>query len=183
MADIRIHLTSVQQLFDSLDPAPFRDKALDRNAEAYLVESAKEFSSRTPLRLVVHGPESLRPSLPDIAAAVRAHFDLALQRLEREMRFRRRIGLRALGFGVLVLASTILVGQALARFGSWTGYLQEGLVIVGSVGLWLPAEALLYLWLETTEERSVLRRLADIPVELDGPGTASPGDSAPRGPR
>jgi hypothetical protein len=132
---------------------------------------------------VVHGPESLRPSLPDIAAAVRAHFDLALQRLEREMRFRRRIGLRALGFGVLVLASTILVGQALARFGSWTGYLQEGLVIVGSVGLWLPAEALLYLWLETTEERSVLRRLADIPVELDGPGTASPGDSAPRGPR
>ena len=169
MADIRIHLTSLPQLFDSLDPAPFRDKALDRDAEAYLIESAKEFPGRTHLRLVVHGPESLRSSLPDIATAVRAHFALALQRLEREGRFRRRIGLRALGFGVLVLVTTILAGRALARFGSWTGYLQEGLVIVGSVGLWLPAEALLYLWLETSEERSVLRRLADIPVEFHGP--------------
>jgi hypothetical protein len=172
MADIRIHLTSIQQLFDSLDPAPFRDKALDRNAEAYLVESAKEFPRRTPLRLVVHGSESLRPSLPDIATAVRAHFALALQRLDREGRFRRRIGLRALGFGVLVLVASILAGQGLARLGSWTGYLQEGLVVVGSVSLWLPAEALLYLWIETTEERSVLRRLAEIPVEFEGPGAA-----------
>jgi len=71
---------------------------------------------------------------------------------------------------VLVLVTTILAGRALASFGSWTAYLQEGLVILGSVGLWLPAEALLYLWLETTEERSVLRRLAEMPVEFHGPG-------------
>ena len=77
MNDIHLQINSLAQLFDSLDPAPFREKALDRDADAYLLESAREYPRRAPLRIVVHGPASLEPSLPDIATAVRAHFSLS----------------------------------------------------------------------------------------------------------
>lgn len=46
MALIEIHLKTLAQLFDSLDPAPFHDKTLDREAEAYLIESVDEVSSK-----------------------------------------------------------------------------------------------------------------------------------------
>jgi hypothetical protein len=175
VADIHLNLTSLQQLYDSLDPAPFRDKALDRDAEAYLVESAKEFPASAPLRLVVHGPESLRPSLPDVATAVRAHFSLSLVRLAREGRFKRRIGLRALVLGLLVLVVALAAAEGLRHAGTWAGIIVEGLVIIGWVGLWLPAEALLFQWVETSEERAVLRRLSEIPVEFVATGPPASG--------
>lgn len=48
MTDIELRIQTLDQLFDSLDPAPFHAKALDRNAEAYLLESAAEHGARTP---------------------------------------------------------------------------------------------------------------------------------------
>jgi len=166
MADIRIHLTSVQQLFDSLDPAPFRDKGLDRDAEAYLVEAAGELPAGQTLRLVVHGPESLQPSLPDIGAAIGTHFHLAERRLVCQGRVRRRIGRRALVLGLCVLALALLAKFALTGVGPGAEILGEGLLIVGWVGLWRPAEILLFDWLESSAERAVLRRLAGMSVEF-----------------
>ena len=66
MALIEIHLKTLAQLFDSLDPAPFHDKTLDREAEAYLIESVDEVSSKTAVQQVIRRPESLRASLPEI---------------------------------------------------------------------------------------------------------------------
>lgn len=39
MPAIEMRIDSLPQLFDSLDPAPFHDRALDREAEAWLRES------------------------------------------------------------------------------------------------------------------------------------------------
>ena len=82
MASIEMQLDSLAQLFDSLDPAPFHDRSLDRDAEAWLVESVDEVASRTPLELVIRGPEPMRASLPEIEAAVHAHFRRALEHEE-----------------------------------------------------------------------------------------------------
>ena len=49
---------------------------------------------------------------------------------------------------------------------SSTDVLGEGLLIVGWVGLWRPAEMLLFERLENSADRSVLRRLAQIPVRF-----------------
>ena len=40
MATIEIRIRSLAQLFDSLDPAPFQERALDRNAESYILACA-----------------------------------------------------------------------------------------------------------------------------------------------
>ena len=94
MASIEMQLDSLAQLFDSLDPAPFHDKSLDRDAEAWLIESVDEISSRSPLELVIRGPQSLAASLPQIDAAVHAHFRRALEHEEWRLRRRMRIGWR-----------------------------------------------------------------------------------------
>ncbi len=51
MPDIDLRIQRLDQLFDNLDPAPFHAKALDRNAEAYLLESAGEYGTRQPLSM------------------------------------------------------------------------------------------------------------------------------------
>lgn len=167
MAVIEIQLNSLAQLFDSLDPAPFRDKALDREAEAYLVESVDELSSNEPVQLRICGPESLRPHLPEITTAVHAHFRRAHEHIEWRLRRQMRIGRIALLIGLLVLAVTLVARHFLHGLGvSSADILGEGLLIVGWVGLWRPAELLLFERLETRSERNVLERLSTIPVEL-----------------
>ena len=43
---IKVHLRKLEQLFDSLDHSPFREKDLDRNAEEYIVDTIKELPKR-----------------------------------------------------------------------------------------------------------------------------------------
>jgi hypothetical protein len=42
----------------------------------------------------------------------------------------------------------------------------EGLLILGWVALWRPTEALLYDWWPLARRRTLLRRLASIPIEV-----------------
>ncbi len=92
-------------------------------------------------------------------------------------RFRRRIAWRALALGLAVLGAALFGARALSDGGWWAQIVSEGLVIVGWVGLWRPAEALLFEWVETSEMRAVLGRLATIPVEFvpDPAATGGPG--------
>lgn len=167
MASIEMQLDSLAQLFDSLDPAPFHDKSLDREAEAWLIESVDEISSRSPLELVIRGPQALAASLPEIELAVHAHFRRALEHEEWRLRRRMRIGRVALVIGLAVLGVTLVARHLLHSVASSsTDVIGEGLLIVGWVGLWRPAEMLLFERLENSADRAVLRRLAQIPVRF-----------------
>lgn len=168
MSRIEIHLKSLAQLFDSLDPAPFHDKTLDREAEAYLIESADELPSRVPLQLLVRGPQTLQASLPEITSAIHAHFRRANEHLEWKLRRRMRVGRIALLIGLLVLAVTLVARHLLHGVSnSSADVIGEGLLIVGWVGLWRPAEMLLFEGLESTSDRAVLRRLSAITLEFE----------------
>ena len=52
-ARIDLHVGEIRQLFNSMDPSPFRERDLDPKAEAYIVESARELGSKKPLRLTI----------------------------------------------------------------------------------------------------------------------------------
>src|SRR5688572_24872198 len=56
---IKMHLRKLEQLFDSLDHSPFREKDLDRNAEEYIVDSIKELPSKAPCEIVIHLDEPI----------------------------------------------------------------------------------------------------------------------------
>jgi hypothetical protein len=45
---IEVHVGELKQLFNAIDPSPFRDKDLDPKAEEFIVGWAKELPSLTP---------------------------------------------------------------------------------------------------------------------------------------
>ncbi|MGB8060762.1 MAG: hypothetical protein WCF26_02555 [Candidatus Sulfotelmatobacter sp.] len=50
---IEVHVGELRQLFNSIDPSPFRNKDLDREAEEFTVGWAKDLPRDFALALVV----------------------------------------------------------------------------------------------------------------------------------
>src|SRR3954453_11682882 len=86
-AVIEVHVGELKQLFNSIDPSPFRNKDLDPKAEEFIVGWAKDVPPDAPLGLVV---DLDRPAgLLDEAAVLRdAIHEFFLQRAHA---FRRRL--------------------------------------------------------------------------------------------
>jgi hypothetical protein len=167
MTDIELRIQTLDQLFDSLDPAPFHAKALDRNAEAYLLESAAEYGARQPLTIAIHAPPQLAAHSDDIVAAIHEHFALAHQQAERRHRYRRRIGRIALWAGVATLSVALLLRQLVERIGGPFGdVLAEGLLILAWVALWRPIETIGFDSWESREQRRLLLMLSRVPVRF-----------------
>src|SRR5689334_16170075 len=86
-AVIEVHVAELKQLFNSIDPSPFRNKDLDPKAEEFIVGWAKEMPRDAPLGLVV---DLDRPAgLPDEAAVLRDAIHEFFR--QREQAFRRRL--------------------------------------------------------------------------------------------
>jgi len=73
---IEIRIASIAQLFHSLDPAPFHEKDLDKDAEQFIVSWARELPRDRPLKVVVHLPEAQAalPEAREIGAAITSYF-------------------------------------------------------------------------------------------------------------
>jgi hypothetical protein len=163
--DIRIH--TLAQLFDAMDPAPFHDKALDPRAEDYILSSARESAPHEAMTLRVHGPPELREHAGEIAAAVHAHFNLALQAAERHGRQRMRTGRMTLVLGLVVLIACLVLRSLLpVDPAPALDAVGEGLLILGWVALWRPVEILLFERWESRQERQHLRALAQARIEF-----------------
>ncbi|GAB3729125.1 hypothetical protein GCM10028794_03270 [Silanimonas algicola] len=166
MADIEIRLERLEQLYDLLDPAPFRDKALDRAAEAYLLECAEDAPGDEPLRLRVRMPPALVVREAEVAGAVHAHFEWLWERAEKRRIARVRMHRLAMLLGVIVLLAALGLRGLFAESGGMAEVLREGLLILGWVALWRPVEWVLFDTWEHRQRRSALRRLATAEVRL-----------------
>jgi hypothetical protein len=161
----------LRQLFHDIDPAPFRERDLDPDAEEYIVESAREAPRAARLALQVHldrdpGPEEEAGLLRDAVHAYFAHREVVSRRELRELFRRGRISLL---IGLATLTAFILlsdqVGQALQ--GSRLGLpVRESLLIGGWVAMWRPLEIFLYDWWPIWTRGKLLRRLAAMPVRI-----------------
>ena len=61
---IEVRVKTAQQLFDSLDPAPFYDRDLDDDFVEYIISAAKECPHGTPLKFVIYIEEREKIELP-----------------------------------------------------------------------------------------------------------------------
>jgi probable phosphoglycerate mutase len=168
---IKIHVRKLDQLFDSLDHSPFREKDLDRNAEEYIVDSMKEFPARAPCELVIYldQPAGVREECNFIAEAIHVHFARRAQVLRQHLRQLLRRGSISLVIGLSFLVTIFLLGQ-LARgiMGEtqWAFVLRESLLIGGWVAMWKPLEIFLYDWWPIVGERRLYDRLSRIQVRI-----------------
>ncbi|HXZ67746.1 MAG TPA: hypothetical protein VEH07_04075, partial [Alphaproteobacteria bacterium] len=133
---IELRVEEISQLFDNLDPFPFRERDLDKDAEAYIVGWARELPRRQALKLVVHLPasEAAKRQANELGEAMKRYFASRADAARLELKELFRVGRRSLYIGVCVLAGCMLLGQVVAgRLG--TGYVgrfvEESLIILG----------------------------------------------------
>jgi hypothetical protein len=168
---IEVHVGELKQLFNSIDPSPFRNKDLDQKAEEFIVGWAKDLPGDAALALVVDLDR--QAGLPDEAAVLRdAIHEFFTQRADanrRNLRDLLRRGRTSLLIGLTVLAGAVALGDFLGTLmkGSRIGdILRESLTIGGWVSMWRPLEIFLYDWWPIRNEARLSDRLAAMPVRI-----------------
>jgi len=176
--ELRLYLRETAQLFNSMDPAPFRERDLDPKAEAYIVDWAREAPARAPLGLVIHlGCTSTESDdAATLTGAVHAHFRESARSTRRRLRRLFRVGRISLAIGLTFVALTVVAGEFLASLSGLERYIQmivDSLVIGAWVALWRPLEIFLYDWWPIRAEARLYERLSRIDVQVTGPKVAA----------
>lgn len=177
---IEVHVGELNQLYNAMDPAPFRERDLDPNAEAFIVGWARELREDLPLALAVHLDRE--PGTDEAASAlkgaVRVFFSDRATVTRQRLRLLFKNGRISLVIGLVFLAASVLVGDTIAAAlpeGRFAGVIRESLLIGGWVAMWRPLEVFLYDWWPLRREAHLFDRLAGMPVRIvqDGTGPAT----------
>jgi hypothetical protein len=167
---IEIRIEEIAQLFHSLDPFPFREKDLDREAEEFIVGWARELPTDKPLRIVVHLPETQAstPEAHELSAALTQYFGYRARVIALDLNELFRVGRRAMAIGLTVLSFSVVTGQTVGSLApSPIGrVIEESLLIFGWVAHWRPIEIFLYDWWPIVRRRNLYQRLSAARVEL-----------------
>jgi hypothetical protein len=168
---IEIRVEEIAQLFHTLDPFPFRERDLDREAEDFIVDWARELPLNQPITIVVHLPrgEAETQSAAELNAAFNRFFTYRADALQRDLKELFRFGRRSLAVGVTTLTFCVAMGRIAVSI--WPGdpfgrLLEESFLILGWVANWKPLEIFLYDWWPLTRRRDLYRRLAMATTEI-----------------
>ena len=168
---IEVRVGELRQLFNAIDPSPFHERDLDKDAEGFIVEWAKDFARDPPLALLVHLERG--PGRPDEASllgdAIHEFFRRRAASSRRSLRELFRRGRISLAIALVFLAAAIGVGDALAgyfRDSNVAGTLREGFLIGGWVAMWRPLQVFLYDWWPIRAEARLFDRLSVMPVRI-----------------
>ena len=166
-----MHVAELKQLFNAIDPSPFREKDLDSNAEEFIVGWAREAHHKTPLGLVVYldRPAGLPEEPAVLRDAIREFFGHRAQTSRQRLRQLLRRGRTSLLIGVAFLAASLLIGDMIEQAigGERLGaVLRESLLIGGWVAMWRPLEVFLYDWWPILAEARLFDRLSAMPVRI-----------------
>ena len=170
---IDLRLQRIAQLFNTFDPAPFHERDLDDDAEAYIVACAREITHRKRFKLVVHLPpeEAAREDAHQLEKAVNHYFLYRAQQQRRELRQVFRHGRWSLLVGLTALIGSLCLRAVISVLDPPMHLLiseiaSEGLLIIGWVAMWRPAEQFLYAWHPTRQTFLVYRSLSSVGVEI-----------------
>src|SRR5262245_2932348 len=176
---IEVRVAELRQLFNAIDPSPFREKDLDPAAEEFIVGWAREAPSDARLALVVFLDRLAGP--PDesvtLREAVQAFFSYRSEVTIRRLRQVIRDGRTSLVIGLAFLTAAFAAGNLVATLmeGHQVGaLLRESLLIGGWVAMWGPLEILLYGWWPIRAEARLYARLAAMPVRIEYEDRATP---------
>ena len=165
-ATVNIHVRDEAQLFNSLDPSPFWDRDLDRDAATFIEEEfADKWSADTwHLHVHVHDGEVLAEHLQQ---AVENYYGRLAGSARHELQETRRLGELAFIGGMAVFLLSMVLRQVLQNVLVTSPHiLDEGLILLAWLALWRPTEGLVYEWVPLYRKRKLYERLADIRVEI-----------------
>lgn len=168
---IEIKINSPEQILNSFDPSPFRERDLDDRAADYIIATAEETGGRGPLTLVIELPEQEmgRELVLVLPAALQNSFSYRALSARRQLRDLFRTGRLALAIGFGVLAVCVVTMRALElviQRAAFFMMIEQGLFVLGWVAVWRPLETFLYDWWPLKSRINLLDRLAAAEVKV-----------------
>jgi hypothetical protein len=168
---IEIHVAELKQLFNAIDPSPFREKDLDPKADEFIVSWARDLPGNATLGLLVYldRPAGIPEEATILRDAIHEYFSQRATASRRRLRQLFRVGRMSLLIGITCLAGSLLLGDVIAgaAAGSHVGaVLRESLLIGGWVAMWRPMEVFLYDWWPIRFDAMLFDRLSVMPVRI-----------------
>src|SRR3954470_19973437 len=113
---IEIHVGELKQLFNAIDPSPFRERDLDPSAEEFILAWAREAPADARLALSVYldRPAGLPEEPAILRDAIREFFAHRGQMARQRLRQLFRRGRTSLVIGLTCLAVFLLIGDLIA---------------------------------------------------------------------
>ncbi len=164
---IELKLHTIQQLFNSMDPSPFHERDLDKDAETFIESWAQECPRATDIRIVMHLTQPPDETTEKIADSIHNYFEYKEELNRNDLRRLMREGWASLLIGIVFLVACSMAGRAIAhRPGESLRVLSEGITIIGWVAMWRPLEIYLYRWWPIRHLGKTFRKLSAAEVEV-----------------
>ncbi|MFZ0004616.1 hypothetical protein [Methanoregula sp.] len=167
---IEIKLTSVSQLFNSFDPAPFYEKELDSDAEEYIVDTVQDFPAKTKFMILIYLPPALVVSeeVKKIIPGIHNHFQYRMLVTERKVRQKIRFGRFSLLVGLSFLAVALIASQLVAALNMYiiAQLLSYSLLIIGWVAMWQPITIFLYEIWPIIRLKRIYEKISTMEIEI-----------------
>jgi len=168
---LQLRLSDLRRLFDSMDPAPFRERDLDVAAAAYIVDWARETRAGQPLSLevVIDGQATNADETRILQTAVGDFFRRRAAAKRRDVRQLFRIGRISLVIGVVFVGAATGIAESLSSvipFERYARLVEDSLVIGAWVALWRPMEIFLYDWWPMVKDARLYDRLSRLAVSV-----------------
>jgi hypothetical protein len=168
---IEMSLSSVIQLFNTFDPAPFHEKEMDINAENYIVDTVKDFPGKTDFKIVFYLPDNILDTKEamEIPRAIRAHFEYKTLMQRRKLRERYIYGQFAFIVGVSFLALATVASLAIdTYYGSYpvAHLIATILEVTGWVAMWEPVTVFLYQLWPIVKQRKIYEKISRLEIDI-----------------
>jgi hypothetical protein len=167
---LALRVKDTAQLFDSMDPTPFRNKDLDPKAHEFIESWATTHPVNSRFQLIIHleqWPESGDPT-EMISKATHNHFIYQAERTRRRLRQVLKQGRMSLFIGVTFVSFCLVAADFIGGLGEGPGYriARESLTIVGWVAMWRPMQIFLYDWWPMLRKIRLFMRLSNAHVQV-----------------
>jgi hypothetical protein len=167
---IEIKLSSVAQLFNSFDPAPFHEKELDSAAEHYIVDMVKDFPPKTRFKIIIYLPPDIATSerAMKILPAIHNHFQYKMLVAERKFRSHSRHGRSTLIIGLIFLTIALLARQLVSTLQNHfvAQLFADAFLIFGWAAMWEPITVLLYELSPIIQQKKIYEKISRMEIDL-----------------
>jgi len=158
------------QLFNSFDPAPFHEKELDSAAEHYIVDTVKDFPSKTKFRIIIYLPWELASSErgQSLGKAIRNHFAYKVLVADRKFRQHLKHGRISFFIGLSFLAVALIGRQMVSQLHDQflAQLFADALLIIGWVAMWEPVTVLLYELWPIIQTKHIYSRISTMGIDI-----------------
>lgn len=168
---IDLEISSVDQFYNPLDPAPRSEKELNPKVEEYILSPADDLHLKQEWVLAVYLPQDEINSRQEdtLKKAVHTHFTRRAETLTKQARKKTNQIRISTAFAFLFLGLCLTAAYTLTAISQGNDFyeiLGQGLTVVGWVALWNPVEYLLYDRWGPRKEIAVSKKLGKVDIEI-----------------